>query len=74
MALGCLKGRQQAGEDWSEAANAAVELRNRFEVLYGSTQCEDILTAMGPQQSTLCKELSKATAALVCRIWNESKP
>jgi C_GCAxxG_C_C family probable redox protein len=72
MALGCLMGRDHAGDDWSLAAGAAVELRDRFKAVYGSTLCPAILAAMGPQQNgQLCKRLSGTTANLVCRIWNE---
>lgn len=73
MAEGCLLGRDQAGQPLDLAGMAALELRDQFHALYGSTRCSEIKEAMGPQiDSLLCHQLSGTTAAMACRILNES--
>jgi C_GCAxxG_C_C family probable redox protein len=74
MAGGCLLGRDKAGQPLDFANMVATEVRDRFEALYGSTICFEILEAMGPQEnSQLCHQLSGTTAALVCQIINETE-
>lgn len=74
MAIGCLQGRDRAGQPLDLAGEQALELRDRFEALYGSTCCANILENMGPQQNGhLCHRLSGTTAGLVCRILEEHR-
>jgi C_GCAxxG_C_C family probable redox protein len=72
MAMGCLVGRDRPGQPWDLAAEAAADLRKRFQALYGSTRCAEILAAMDPQQDGhACERLSGRTAALVCEMLKE---
>lgn len=69
MAIGCVVGREQAGQGWELAANGGADLRERFMALYGSTRCSEILAAMGPQQNShLCKRLSGQAAGLAIQV------
>ena len=75
IALGCLQGRDRAGQPLDITGEQALELRDGFEAIYGSTRCADILERMGPQQgSCLCHQLSGKVAALVCEIIEQDAP
>jgi len=50
LALGCLYGRDTPGKDYAFVADLAAEFRLRFRALAGATRCQDILTALGPQE------------------------
>lgn len=66
MALGCLRGRNIQGEDWSLAADLTAALRRRFVETYGSSTCKDILETFGEQDNMMrCKRLSGQTAAML---------
>jgi C_GCAxxG_C_C family probable redox protein len=69
MAVGCLRGRSVPGEDWSRAAELAAEFRKRFLETFGSTACQDILTAFGEQDNMMrCKRLSGQTAGILFEL------
>lgn len=73
MAAGCLLGRDKPGQPLDLAGMTALELRDQFHALYGSTNCSEILAAMGPQESShLCHQLSGTTAAMAARLLNDA--
>lgn len=72
IALGCLCGRDARGENWDQAAELAVALRQGFIARFGSSVCKDVLDRLGEQENMIkCKQLSGFTAglafALLCK-------
>jgi C_GCAxxG_C_C family probable redox protein len=72
MAMGCLAGRDHAGQPSNLISDMAADLRKQFLAIHGCTRCAAIREAMGPQVDFhLCKQLSGTAAALTCRVLNE---
>lgn len=66
IALGWLRGRTEMGANWDKTAELAAELRRRFEVEFGSTNCQAILDGFGEQKEEMkCKRLSGRTAGIL---------
>ncbi len=69
LAIGWLFGRSKPGSDWKDAYEPAAELRKRFLLEYGSTNCGAILELFGEQENmTKCKRLSGRVAGMLSEI------
>jgi len=72
IALGCLFGRNEPGADWKDAYELAAELKRRFVLEYGTTNCGALLATFGPQENMMrCKRLSGEVASLLMEILEE---
>lgn len=72
IAIGSLFGRNEAGADWTDAAELAAELRLRFMRKYSTTNCAILLTIFGPQENGIrCKQLSGEVASMLAEILEE---
>jgi len=72
IALGCLFGRSEAGADWTDAYELAAELKRRFVLEHGTTNCGALLATFGPQENMIrCKRLSGEVACMLAEILEE---
>jgi C_GCAxxG_C_C family probable redox protein len=72
MAIGVLLGRMEPGADIQRVKRIASEFRSRFLTRNGSTRCQTLLDAFGPQtESTRCQELTGDTAELLRQVLAE---
>ncbi len=72
MAIGLLIGRMEPGADVERVKQIATELRSRFVARNGSTRCQALLDAFGPQDDwSRCEELTGRTAALLLDLLAE---
>ena len=72
IALGCLLGRDVPGADWTDAYESAAELKRRFLIEHGTTNCGALLATFGPQKDMIrCKRLSGEVAEMVAEIVEE---
>lgn len=66
MALGILRGRDDASQPWDETAELAEGLFLRFKADYGCTRCPAVLENLGPQdRMDKCIRLAGRTAGMV---------
>jgi len=67
MAIGFLLGRSEPGVDVQRVKQIATEFRSRFLARHGTTRCQALLDAFGPQDEdwSRCQELTGQTAALL---------
>lgn len=66
MALGMLRGRAKAGENWAGLAATAVEFREKVRAITGHTRCRDVLDAFGPQENyEQCKRFTAGVAGIL---------
>ncbi len=66
MALGILRGRDDASQPWDESAELAEGLFLRFKGDYGCTRCPAVLENLGPQdRMDKCIRLAGRTAGMV---------
>ena len=73
IALGCLFGRNEPSADWTDASELAAELKRRFVLEHGTTNCGAILATFGPQENMIrCKRLSGEVAGMLAEILEES--
>ena len=73
IALGCLFGRNEPSADWTDASELAAELKRRFVLKHGTTNCGAILATFGPQENMIhCKRLSGEVAGMLAEILEES--
>jgi C_GCAxxG_C_C family probable redox protein len=73
IALGCLFGRNEPSADWTDASELAAELKRRFVLEHGTTNCGAILATFGPQENMIrCKRLSGKVAGMLAEILEES--
>jgi C_GCAxxG_C_C family probable redox protein len=72
IALGYLFGRNEPGAEWTDAHELAAELRRRFVLEHGTTNCGALLEAFGPQENmNRCKRLSGEVASVLVEILEE---
>ena len=72
IALGYLFGRSEPGADWTDAYELTAELRRRFILEHGTTNCGALLAAFGPQENMLrCQRLSGEVASMLAEILKE---
>ena len=72
IALGCLFGRSEPGADWKDAHELAAELKRRFVLEHGTTNCGGLLATFGPQENMIrCKRLSGEVASMLAEILEE---
>ena len=71
--MGCLFGRNEPSADWTDASELAAELKRRFVLEHGTTNCGAILATFGPQENMIrCKRLSGEVAGMLAEILEES--
>lgn len=74
MALGILRGRDDASQPWDEAAELAEGLFRRFKADYGCTRCPTVLENLGPQdRMDKCIRLAGRTAGMVVEALSGSE-
>ena len=72
IALGCLFGRSEPGADWTDAYELAAELKRRFVLEHGTTNCGALLATFGPQENMIrCKRLSGEVGSMLAEILEE---
>ncbi len=72
IALGCLFGRNEPGSNWKDAYELAAELKRRFVLEHGTTNCGALLATFGPQENMMrCKRLSGEVAGMLAKILEE---
>ncbi len=72
IALGYLFGRNEPGADWTDAAELAAKLKQRFVQTHGTTNCGALLATFGPQEEMIrCKQLSGEVAGMLADIIEE---
>jgi len=70
--LGCLFGRSEPGADWTNAYEFAAELKRRFVLEHGTTNCGALLATFGTQENMIrCKQLSGEVACMLAEILEE---
>jgi C_GCAxxG_C_C family probable redox protein len=72
VAIGCLRGKREAGQDNEEVKGLAAEFRSRFVREFGSSRCSDILEALrGREDGFDCSKLTAAAAGLLSELLME---
>jgi C_GCAxxG_C_C family probable redox protein len=72
IALGWLFGRNEPGADWKDAYESAAELKRRFVIEHGTTNCGALLATFDPQENMMrCKRLSGEVASMLVQILEE---
>ncbi len=72
IALGYLLGRSEPGADWTDAAELAAKLKQRFVQAHRTTNCGALLATFGPQEDMMrCKQLSGEVAGMLADIIEE---
>ena len=69
IALGCLYGRKDPGDDKQKVYSLSAEFRNQFLKNFGSTNCQKILDMMEKQDIKMdCKKLTAEAAGVLYEI------
>ncbi len=69
IALGCLFGRKDPGDDKQKVYSLSAEFRNQFLKKFNSTNCQKILDMMEKQDiKSDCKKLTAETAGVLYEI------
>ena len=62
----------ERGADWTDAYELAAELKRRFVLEHGTTNCGALLATFGPQKNMIrCKRLSGEVACMLAEIFEE---
>jgi hypothetical protein len=70
VAIGCLCGRREAGQDNGEVkALVAADFRRRFVAEFGASKCQVLLDGMSDGEGGFdCKQLTSAAAGLLSEV------
>lgn len=69
IALGFLQGRSETTDNWDELAAMAAKLREKFEMMHGTTNCATLLETFGPQENMMrCKQLTGDVAVMTAEV------
>lgn len=72
VAIGCLRGKREAGQDNQEIKGLASEFRSRFVKEFGSSNCRVILEELsGREDGFDCKKLTAVAAGLLSELLME---
>lgn len=72
VAIGCLRGRREAGQNNQEVKELATEFRRRFVAEFGSSNCQMILDGLGERGDGFdCKKLTAVAAGLLSEVLTE---
>ena len=72
VAIGCLRGRREAGQDNQEVKELATEFRRRFVAEFGSSNCQVILGRLSEREDGFdCKKLTAVAAGLLSEVLTE---
>lgn len=74
VAIGCLRGRREAGQDNQEVKELTTEFRRRFIAEFGSSNCGAILEGPNERGDGFdCKKLTAAAAGLLFELLREDR-
>lgn len=74
VAIGCLRGRREAGQDNQEVKDLTTEFRRRFVAEFGSSNCGIILERLNEQGDDFdCKRLTAVAAGLLSELLMEER-
>ena len=69
VAIGCLRGRREAGEDNQALRELTTEYRRRFIAEFGSGNCQVLLDGMGEREDGFdCKRMTAVAAGLLSEL------
>jgi C_GCAxxG_C_C family probable redox protein len=72
VAIGCLLGRREAGQDNQEVKELSTEFRRRFVAEFGSSNCRTILDRLSERGDGFdCKNLTAVAAGLLSEVLTE---
>lgn len=72
IAIGCLRGRRQAGQDNQEIKDLATEFRSCFKGEFDATRCCDVLEKLGEREDGLdCEGVTAIAAGLLSDLLTE---
>ena len=72
VAIGCLRGRREAGQDNQEIKDLTTEFRRRFIAEFGSSNCQVILDSLSERGRGFdCKKLTAVAAGLLVEVLAE---
>ena len=75
IALGCLFGRKQPGDDKKIAYEVGAEFRRKFIETFGSSICRNILEGFGEQENLIeCKKLTGRAAGILYTMLGDIIP
>jgi C_GCAxxG_C_C family probable redox protein len=73
VAIGCLRGQREAGQDNQEIKELSTEFRRRFIAEFGSSNCQMILDRLSEREDGFdCKKLTAIAAGLLSEVLTES--
>lgn len=74
VAIGCLRGRREAGGDNQAVRQLATEYRRRFMAEFGSSNCQALLDGMGEREDGFdCKRMTAVAAGLLFDLLVEAE-
>jgi C_GCAxxG_C_C family probable redox protein len=69
VAIGCLQGQREAGQDNQQVRTLTTEFRRRFIAEFGSSNCHDLVDMMGEREDGLdCKKMTAIAAGLLSEV------
>ncbi|MBN1812144.1 MAG: C_GCAxxG_C_C family protein [Anaerolineae bacterium] len=72
VAIGCLRGRREAGQDNREVKELATEFRRRFVAEFGSSNCQVLLDRLSEREDGFdCKKLTAVAAGMLSEMLAE---
>ncbi len=75
VAIGCLLGRRQPGDDKKAAYELGAEFRLKFIDQFGSSACRTILEGFGEQENCIeCKKLTARAAGILFTVLGQTIP